>query len=138
MSAFDEYVQEQVVPVVERLGWWVEGSRQLTYTVGRTARGLPELAVTGKPPDAAADLIEAVLVGEEQPASGSRCDLLTGPALCVATVAQPRRLRVAWHLYGPRVRAVQLVWADSLGRWPWDVPRTRQELLGALGLPRAS
>ena len=135
-ESFADYVDDVVVPVVEREGWALQWTPRLAYTVGLTAWGRPEVAVTGKPPDAAHDLVSAAVAGEELPVAGRRCDLVQGPALHVVQVARPRLLRVAWQVYGPRVRAVQLLWADSRGRWPWE---TRgQELLGAIGLPRAS
>jgi hypothetical protein len=136
-KSYADYVEEIVVPTVERNGWAVQGSPTLTYTIGLTARGRPELAVTGKPPEAAYDLIEALLAGEEVPRAGDRCDLLNGPAVQVLRVANPRRLRVARTLYGERVTGLQLVWADTLGRWPWERARPGQELLGAIGLPLA-
>lgn len=133
--SFQDYVDEVVAPVVDREGWALQWTPRLAYTVGLTARGRPELVVTGKPPDAAHDLVAAALAGEEEPVTGGRCDLLQGPAIQVVQVARPRLLRVAWQLYGSRTRALQLLWADSRGRWPWE---TRgQELLGAIGLPRA-
>ncbi|WP_118913770.1 DUF4262 domain-containing protein [Mycobacterium shigaense] len=43
-------------------------------------------------------------------------------------------LKFAVGLFGPRVRALQLVWADDKGRWPWDAGwghgRRRQPVLG--------
>ena len=135
-KSYADYVEEVVEPAVALHGWAVQGSPSLTYTVGLTARGRPELAVTGKPPEAAYDLIDAVLAGEQEPRAGDRCDLLTGPAVHVVRVAHPRRLRVARSLYGDGVTALQLVWADSLGRWPWE-RRSTQELLGAVGLRAA-
>ncbi|MCU1593177.1 MAG: hypothetical protein JWO12_569 [Frankiales bacterium] len=137
-KSYADYVEEIVVPTIALSGWAVQGGRALTYTIGLTEVGQPELAVTGKPPDEAYDLIEAVLAGESQPRAGTRCDLLLGPALRVVQVAHARRLRVARTLYGDRVSALQLVWADSLGRWPWEAgPAQRQELLGAVDLRRA-
>jgi Domain of unknown function (DUF4262) len=29
-------------------------------------------------------------------------------------------LDIALALYGHRIRALQVVWADHWGRWPWD------------------
>lgn len=46
-------------------------------------------------------------------------------------------LLVAHRFYGDRLRALQLVWADAAGRWPWDpghrARRAGQPVLG----PRA-
>lgn len=43
-------------------------------------------------------------------------------------------LRFAVDLFGPRISALQLVWADERGRWPWAPGwghgRRRQPVLG--------
>jgi hypothetical protein len=43
-------------------------------------------------------------------------------------------LKFAVGICGPDVRALQLVWADDRGRWPWDAGwghgRRRQPVLG--------
>jgi hypothetical protein len=131
-ATFDDYLDEVVRPVVDRLGFAVQATQSdgvpVAYTVGLTEEGRPELAVTGKPPDDAYDLLTAVLVGEEEPTAGQRCDLLHGPALWAFAVTRPLSLVVAAALY-PRLTAVQLVWADPLGRWPWQVHRSSQRLL---------
>ena len=127
---FEDYLQEMVVPVVERDGWALQATPGLAYTIGRTPRGEPELVVTGKLPDDARDLVEGALAGEEEPRAGGRCDLLPGPAVHVVRLSDPRVLTVAWALYGPQVRGLQLVWADSRGDWPWDGSGAVQELLG--------
>jgi hypothetical protein len=63
----------------------------------------------------------------------------SGPWLleAVAVDAPEQRLLVAHCLYRDRLRALQLVWADDAGRWPWDpghrARRAGQPVLG----PRA-
>ena len=118
----------------------VGGSRsqaELTYTAGLAAHGLPELVVAAVRPDEAARLLRhwgeylldesAVLAGE--------C-LHSGPWLLEAVdVERPHdHLPFARQLYGDRVRALQLVWADGAGRWPWErghqARRSGQPLLG--------
>lgn len=136
-ATFEDYLDVMVRPVVERCGWAVQavggqGRRPpFAYTVGLTGRGRPELVVSGKSPSAAHDLLEAVLAGDP-PRAGRRYDLPVGPSLQVVEVTWPaRRLVVATALYGDRVTAVQLVWADGRGRWPWETPRARwQQVMG--------
>jgi hypothetical protein len=104
----------------------VAGSRttaELSCSVGLTAHGLPELVVTGVRQDEAVRLLglwgdylleqSLVLLGET---------LVTGPFAPVAVeVEHPEdHLIVAVALYGARVRALQLAWADDRGRWPWQ------------------
>ena len=136
-ATFEDYLDVMVRPVVERCGWVVQavgdqgGRPPFAYTVGLTARGRPELVVSGKSPPAAHELLEAVLAGDA-PRPGHRYDLPVGPSLQVVRVTSPaRRLTVATALYGDRVSADQLVWADGRGRWPWETRHGRwQQVMG--------
>ena len=136
-ASFDDYLEEVVRPTVALFGHAVQATRErgttVTYTVGLAARGRPELVVTGKPPDAAHDLLQAVLAGEELPAPGRRCDLLVGTAVWALPVRRPAELAVAARL-APGLTALQLVWADALGRWPWETDASPQRLLCDLAL----
>jgi hypothetical protein len=140
-ATFEDYLEDVVRPVVARNGHAVQATEThgvpVAYTVGLAARGRPELVVTGKPPDDAHDLLGAVLGGEETPRAGHRCDLMTGPALWAFAVLRPKALHVAAALH-PELTALQLVWADTLGRWPWEVHRSRQRLLCEVGRARAA
>lgn len=113
------------------------------YTVGLTVRGRPELVVTAMEPHPARDLlndIAAHLVGTGEPdlTPGER---LPGPGnrlLEAVSVEVPSvHLLTAVDLFGPEIRATQLVHADVQGRWPWrpgwQGPGGRQPVLG----PRA-
>jgi hypothetical protein len=139
-SSFDEYVEEVVRPTVALYGFAVQATERhgvpLAYTVGLAEQGGPELCITGKPPDAAHDLLRAA-VGREAPARPGRCDLLVGPALWAFPVIRPEALAVAWALF-PGLSALQLVWADSFGRWPWEVHRSGQRLLCDVRARRAA
>lgn len=111
---------------------------EFSYTVGLTEHGLPELIVTAVRSDSASRLLDlwgnylldtsAVLPGET---------LESGPWLLEAVhVEQPQdHLLVADRFYGDRLRALQLVWADSAERWPWEpghrARRSGQPVLGA-------
>lgn len=105
------------------------------YSVGLTAQGLPELVVTGFRAADGARLVQlwadylldcsAVLPGET---------LETGPYLLEAVAVEHphEHLLIAHALYGDAVRGLQLVAADSHGRWPWDPgyrARQAQQLL---------
>lgn len=112
-------------------------SAQFSYTIGLTAHGLPELIVLGRRDDEATRLLQLwgeyvldmrlVLPGET---------LRTGPFLLEAVeVERPEdHLLMADSIFGPAVRALQLVWADDRGRWPWDpghrARRSGQPVLG--------
>ncbi|MDQ3611527.1 MAG: DUF4262 domain-containing protein [Actinomycetota bacterium] len=104
----------------------VQGSRctaELSYTVGLTEHGLPELVVTGQRAETATRLVRlwaGYLLDENVVLAGEV--LRSGPWLMEAVpVTRPRQhLLVADRFYGDRLRALQLVWADGRGRWPWE------------------
>ena len=105
----------------------VERSRccpELCYSIGLTPHGLPELVVSGAPPGDGAKLVDiwgSYVLDEKVVLAGEilRC----GPFLMQAVdVEHPQEhLLVASACFGEAVRGLQLVIADSHGRWPWDV-----------------
>src|SRR5687767_12106802 len=117
-----DYLAEVVLPTIERCGWMVQavsGRPRLAYTVGLTERGLPELVTTGLAPARAHVLLNSVaaaglvLVPGESVQVGEQ-------VLEVVEVPHPdAHLFTALALYGDALRAVQLVWADERGHWPW-------------------
>lgn len=118
----------------------VSGSRtsaELTYSVGLTAHGLPELIVAGVRAVEAGPLLQRwgdYLLDESLVLPGEA--LTCGPWVMEAVeVRHPQEhLKVAAALYGGAVRALQLAWCDSAGRWPWQpghrARRAGQPLLG--------
>jgi hypothetical protein len=108
-------------------GWvvqYVEGDkRPFAYTVGLHDRGLPELLVTGLAPRPAGWLLNTfarrALVGRK-PAPGDRVALPAGTHLELVGVEHPdAHMGMAIAIEGSDISAVQLVWADDRGRWPW-------------------
>lgn len=113
------------------------------YTVGLTRlEGHPEVVVSGPDLDTACGVLhsaaEAVVEGERF-AAGREVDL-DGVPLRVVAVRRPAHLVVAQDIYATPghaglVPALQLVWPDDAGRWPWEVPwreaRTTQEVFGS-------
>jgi len=103
--------------------------------------GHPELLVTGMRHRDSVHFLNDVahhLVHHDAQAlvAGDRHAWRGGPAATeVVDVAEPTvHLVMAHALYGPVIRAVQLVYADDRGRWPWEVGfRGNQSVLG----PRA-
>ena len=118
----------------------VQGSRtsaECSYTVGLTEQGLPELVVLAVRPTEAHRLLRAwgdYLLDDSLVLAGEA--LTWGPWTMEAVeVAQPaEHLVLASVLYGDRVRALQLAWCDSAGKWPWQpghrARRAGQPLLG--------
>ena len=124
-------------------GWavqHVEDDRTpFSYTVGLHARGLPELLVTGLPPRDARWLLDTFakrLTPGRRPVVGDQLVLPANTRVELVEVAHPdAHMGIAVAICGYDVCAVQLVWADGRGRWPWgpgfDDGRRRQPVLGA-------
>ena len=95
-----------------------------SYTVGLVNHGKPELVVTGLPQRRAADLLNDVaahVMHAEPPAPGERIPLTGGMLIEIVQVAEPSvHLGVAAEISGPQFPAIQLVYADDRGHWPWD------------------
>ena len=95
-----------------------------SYTVGLTEVNLPELVITGLSKGRAADVLLAVaerVLDAGAPTAGAQIRLPGRRAGEVVRVAEPGvHLEVAADLFGDRLSAAQLVYADLRGRWPWD------------------
>jgi hypothetical protein len=108
-----------VVIGVERDGYRAPYS----YTVGLTELDVPELVITGLSKERAAAVLIAVaeqVLDAGPPTVGTRVRLPGKRPGVVVRVAEPGvHLGVAADLFGDRLSAVQLVYADVRGRWPW-------------------
>ncbi|MGI6797038.1 DUF4262 domain-containing protein [Gordonia sihwensis] len=111
----------------------------LTYTTGLTAHGRPELVMTGLPPDLAGILLDhAARAVVADPGFGPGSDVparLRRPVRFRAIdVIDAGALRLTRVVYGARFDAIQLVWPDDDGRYPWQsgysIPARVQPLLG--------
>jgi len=108
-------------------GWalqYVESDQvPFAYTVGLTDYGLPELLMTGVSPQRAARLLNGVArraVCGDPPTPGAQITFPAGPLMEIVEIEHPdAHLYSAVAFYGSAVRALQLVWADGRGRWPW-------------------
>jgi len=119
----------QVRQSISRHGWAVQQVGRgrfgppVAYTVGLTGHARPELIVTGLPLRQAARLLDELAgdVLRAEPRPGTRIWPSSSPAIEIVEVTCPAaHLATAAELYGPGVRALQLVHADGLGHWPWD------------------
>lgn len=112
---------EVVIPTIDRCGWMVQASKtqaRFAYTVGLTAMSLPELVVTGLSASRAARLLN--WVGATPSLENGQT--ITADGLVIELVELPHpeaHLFVADNLYGGQLRAMQLIWADDRGHWPW-------------------
>ncbi|WP_101951325.1 DUF4262 domain-containing protein [Mycobacterium sp. 3519A] len=127
---------------IRKAGWtvqYVESDRTpYAYTVGLHDWDVPELLITGVSRHRAHRLLDAVarkLVGGEVLTPGQQISLPDGPLVEVVEVGHPD-VHMGWAVAfgGPDIEALQLVWADGRGRWPWSAQfadgRATQPVLG--------
>jgi hypothetical protein len=147
-----EYL-EHIRDLIESHGWAVQGvSRDglhppWAYTVGLTESGSPELVVTGisvaRATELLNDVASHVLHSGVALTPGEQIPLIGGPAVEIVEVSETAaHLLTAVEIYGPGIRALQVVHADDRGHWPWDVGcrgvRGGQPVLGVRASPPAS
>ena len=133
---------EAIRETVQKHGWavqFVESDRTPhAYTFGLHECGLPELLVTGLPPQSATVLLNTVaghLMNGGKLAPGDQISIVGGLEVEVIRVEHPdAHVKVAITFYCKSVQALQLVWADSLGLKPWSSAfangRIRQPVFG--------
>lgn len=121
---------------------YVEDERRpFAYTIGLHKQGFAEYLVTGVSPERAMQLLNSVAsytIREVAPKSGDTMNIAGEVDLEFVEVGQPdAHLVHAVNLYGPTVRALQLVWRDERGHSPWcpdfDGGRGSQPVLGKRG-----
>lgn len=127
-GTIDDYLQI-LREIVRDHGWavqFVEGEqRPFAYTVGLHDKGLPELLITGLPPQTSARLLNSIAhqIVDDGVAlhPAMRIDYQNEFLLEVVEVDHPDvHLKFAAALCSPQIRALQLVWTDDRRRWPWD------------------
>jgi hypothetical protein len=124
-STVADYLDE-VRGKISRTGWavqYVESPQMpFAYTVGLSQYEVPELLMTNVSPQRALRVLNGAaehLRRGAQLTAGQQFTLCGCPMLEVVEVDHPDvHMTYAVALYGP-IRALQLVWADGRGRWPW-------------------
>lgn len=126
-------VRTGTLATIEKSGWMIQyveagddglAEPSFAYTVGLTGRGHPELLIAGLDPPTSARVLNTVArsAGDVPLNPGLRLDNPPGCPLEVVRVDAPGEiLLAAAQLYGPGVEALQLVYPDDDGGWPWDV-----------------
>ncbi|MDO9455980.1 DUF4262 domain-containing protein [Nocardioides sp.] len=114
---------------IDGFGWAVRNvasadpAECLSYTVGLTAHGHPEVVMTGLPPEvgqAFLNIVGEIVVCERgRFTAGEPTSEADGPAMPVIQVDDSSGLTAVEALYGG-VSALQIVWTDSAGRLTWD------------------
>ena len=139
----EEYLVELREMMRQHDGWQVQyvehDERPFAYTVGLHHRGRPELLITGLDADVSNTVLKSIghMVVDDGTflAPAMHIDYEDRFLIEVVEVAHPDvHLKFAAAICGPNLRALQLVWADDRGRWPWDAGwghgRRRQPVLG--------
>ena len=133
---------DEVRETIRKHGWmvqYVESDRTpFAYTIGLHDWGLPELLITAVSPQRATRLLNTVArdaVSGKSVLPGHQIKVPSGPLIEIVEMGHPdAHLNFAVALGGPDIRALQLVWADGRGRWPWSAAfcdgRRRQPVLG--------
>lgn len=136
-----------VIDDIDQVGWSViavedeQGRHVHTYTAGLTRyHGHPELIFSGADFHTAHHVLDALA---DTIRDGRRLDAgqmlgrgELGRACVLVPVADPSRLVLAQAIYAGAsvaVPALQVVWSDEGGRWPWELceeHRGRQEVYG--------
>ncbi len=141
-STIDDYL-DHLRTTIHSHGWAVQfvesENRPFAYTIGLHDRGLPELLITGLPATTSARLLNSIAQGLVEDATAlrpaMRIEYQDKLLIEVVEVEHPDvHLKFAVGIYGPEVRAFQLVWTDERRHWPWDRGwshgRRRQPVLG--------
>jgi Domain of unknown function (DUF4262) len=127
-ATVDDYLDE-LRDTIRRHRWvvqYVEDDRRpFAYTIGLHDLGLPELMITGLRAQTAYGVLNCtarMMVDDGMvPAPPMHINHHGDFLLEVVEVDHPDvHLTFAVALCGPRIRALQLVWADNRGHWPWD------------------
>jgi Domain of unknown function (DUF4262) len=139
----EDYLNELREMMRKHHGWAVQfvehDKRPFAYTVGLHNRGLPELLITGLNAQISTRVLNSIahtIVDDAMRlAPAMHIDYEDRFLIEVVEVEHPDvHLRFAVEICGSDVRALQLVWADDRGRWPWDAGwghgRRSQPVLG--------
>lgn len=125
--------------LIDKYGWTVMGifptenspGTPFSYTVGLTAKGLPELVIAGLDPRSAQPMLNHLAtlavakeggfeVGERVSGVIEKYDFVIVSDSIGDSVES---LFPGWAIamYGPRVTLQQAVWPDKAGFYPWDL-----------------
>jgi hypothetical protein len=125
-------VNDSMDAMIARYGWAIQGvfpgddTPGFTYTVGMAAHGLPDVIVFGLPMDIAHPFLNQVCLRMKEegplPLDTNLDDVANG--LPTQFVAVPRE-EADKYMFATRRRhadytAIQMVWPDAKGKFPWD------------------
>jgi hypothetical protein len=138
-------IDQDLDALIHEYGWAVRHvgasahEAAFSYTIGLSPLGLPEFVTTGMPFESSHEFLN--MVAQETCdglplAHGTRSTRLTDSGdISFINVEDTRGLTAVRARYG-KVVALQLIWPDSTGCYPWDAgyrnPPDAQPLLGRL------
>lgn len=140
----DEYLAEcqQIVDEVGVLIQYVADNPPFAYTVGLAKEDHPEIIVFGPDPEIAHGILMLmsmpVLAGKRTWHKGPSDRILGNgvPAMLLEVTDSSEHLTVANRLYGDPdkapIPALQVVFPDKAGRWPWQ-PGSKVAALPVIG-----
>lgn len=140
----EAYVAD-LLDAIAKHGWVIQGvfgvreeELPFAYTIGLHEAGLPELIVSGGNMHMMLNIAASDhLRNEIQPGTLYRSNYLTYPLKPIKAPAA--EIFFARRLYGPRVKAIQLIWPDNHGLWPGQPghnPKKRQDFFGTFTIPK--
>jgi hypothetical protein len=127
----DDALLADLKALIEQYGWAVHqvladptsGAAPFSYTVGLSALGHPEVVVTGMPFEPAKAFLnmvgEGVRAGTSYEAGTRDASLTDHGDVAFIPAVDTSGLYAVEQVYG-EIRAVQLVWPDSAGAYPWE------------------
>lgn len=127
-ATIDDYL-DVLRKTIREYRWAVQfvedGQRPFAYTIGLHDRGLPELLLTGQPPQTSARLLNSVardmVDGGTILHPGMHIDFQGEFLLEAIEVDHPDvHLKFALGILDEPFAALQLVWTDDGRHWPWD------------------
>ena len=114
---------------IDRFGWaiqYIEPSKTSppwAYTVGLTLHRKPELVVMGLRANPAGNLLNGIaahVMHAEPPEPGTQMQLTDGPYVEYVELTDPTaHLFTAVQMFGSKISALQVVYPDDRGHWPW-------------------
>lgn len=131
LRKWQEAELQDMLDKIAKHGWAVQGvfgdaeieAAPFAYTAGLTAQGLPELVIYGLDVGLAGNVLNSAatqMIESGEFAAGQAVSrLIRNFDMVAIEVLLPVDLLAAVQIYGP-VRAIQLVWPDTEGRFPWQ------------------
>jgi hypothetical protein len=127
----DDFHKDVVKNMTEGIGWSITGVADrpsFTYSTGLTQYGLPELIVSGLPPDVSAFFINKI--GSEMKEGkkielGKKYSSYTESGLPMVFIEvgkeeMKEKMTVTGCHFKDGFKALQLVWCDTKGKLPWE------------------